>query len=242
MLRIRLTRKGKKRQPTYRVVVADIESPRDGRYVEQIGHYNPMVDPIVYKINEARALHWLSVGAQPSDAVKRLLDKQGTYDRLARLRAGEELGALVAEFDGTEYEAESADAGIVEQASEKVAEAVETVREAAEDAVEAVQERAAEALENAPEAVQEAVETVREAAAGVAAAASEVVDNITDRIADVLDGDDDAEVAEDAVEDVDELADDALDALAEEAVDETVEEDETEAGSDEADADKEAAA
>lgn len=101
MLRIRLSRMGKKRQPSYRVVVADVEAKRDGRIVERIGHYNPLVDPIEYNIKEERALYWLSVGAQPSDAVRRLLEKQGTYDRLKRLHGGETLEALVAEYQGT---------------------------------------------------------------------------------------------------------------------------------------------
>ncbi|HIP70627.1 MAG TPA: 30S ribosomal protein S16 [Anaerolineae bacterium] len=100
MLRIRLSRTGKKKQPSYRVVVADINAKRDGRVVERIGYYNPLVDPIEYRIKEDRALYWLSVGAQPTDAVERLLVKQGTIERLARLRAGESLDVLVAEFDG----------------------------------------------------------------------------------------------------------------------------------------------
>ena len=104
MVRIRLSRTGSKKQPSYRVVVADIESKRDGRIVERIGYYNPRREPMEYMIDEDRALYWLSVGAQPSDAVKRLLDKQGTYDRLGRLREGESRDALVAEFLGVELE------------------------------------------------------------------------------------------------------------------------------------------
>lgn len=100
MLKIRLARTGKKGQPSYRVVVSDIRSKRDGRIIERIGHYNPLPDPIDYRLDESRALHWLSVGAQPTDAVKRLLTKQGTYDRLSRLHAGESLDELVAEFTG----------------------------------------------------------------------------------------------------------------------------------------------
>ena len=110
MLRIRLSRTGKKRQPYYRVVVADADAKRDGRVVERNGHYNPHAEPIEFTIQEDRALHWLSVGAQPSDAVRRLLDKQGTYDRLSRLRGGEAMGALVAEYQGVPYEAEAASA------------------------------------------------------------------------------------------------------------------------------------
>jgi small subunit ribosomal protein S16 len=102
MLRIRLSRTGKKKQANYRVVVADADAKRDGRVVERIGHYNPRTEPVDYAINEGRALYWLSVGAQPSDAVQRLLVKQGTIDRLGRLRQGEPLEALVAEFAGVE--------------------------------------------------------------------------------------------------------------------------------------------
>lgn len=100
MLRIRLSRTGAKKQPSYRIVVTDIEAKRDGRIVERIGHYNPRTDPLEYRINEDRALYWLSVGAQPSDPVKRLLLNQGTYDRLTRLRGGEAREDLVAEYLG----------------------------------------------------------------------------------------------------------------------------------------------
>ncbi|MEA3460096.1 MAG: 30S ribosomal protein S16, partial [Chloroflexota bacterium] len=81
MVRIRLRRVGKKKQPSYRVVVADSRSPRDGRFIETIGFYNPLTDPPTARINEERALYWLSQGAQPSEAVARLLEKQGTLDR-----------------------------------------------------------------------------------------------------------------------------------------------------------------
>ena len=102
MVRIRLSRTGSKKQPSYRVVVADRDAKRDGRIVERIGHFNPRRQPEEYDINEDRALYWLSVGAQPSDAVHRLLTKQGTYDRLARLRQGESRDSLVAEYLGVE--------------------------------------------------------------------------------------------------------------------------------------------
>ncbi|MCA9875128.1 MAG: 30S ribosomal protein S16 [Ardenticatenaceae bacterium] len=120
MLRIRLSRTGKKGQPSYRVVVADITSKRDGRVVERIGHYNPLVEPEEFKIQEARALHWLSVGAQPSDAVRRLLEKQGTYGRLQRLNAGESLDRLVAEYEGVSVEEEAVDVAAVAAVAEAV--------------------------------------------------------------------------------------------------------------------------
>lgn len=102
MLRIRLSRTGKKRQPSYRIVVADKRSRRDGRVVERIGYYNPLPDPIEYRIEEARALHWLSVGAQPTDAVRRLLEKQGTFGRLERVHLGEDIATIVAEYEGVD--------------------------------------------------------------------------------------------------------------------------------------------
>lgn len=126
MLRIRLSRTGKKRQANFRVVVADQDFKRDGRVVERIGHYNPHANPIDYNIDEGRALYWLSVGAQPSDAVERLLVKQGTIERLGRMRQGESLEALVAEYDGVEVET-AAPAPVVEEpiAVEEVAVMVE---------------------------------------------------------------------------------------------------------------------
>jgi small subunit ribosomal protein S16 len=102
MLRIRLSRTGSKKQPSYRVVVTDIEAKRDGRVVERIGHYNPRREPTEYVIDEDRALYWLSVGAQPSDPVRRLLTQQGTFDRLTRLRKGEARESLVAEYMGVD--------------------------------------------------------------------------------------------------------------------------------------------
>jgi small subunit ribosomal protein S16 len=97
MLKIRLRRVGAKKQPSYRVVVAESRSPRDGRFVENIGFYNPRVDPPAVRIDEGRALHWLSQGAQPSEVVGGLLKKTGTLDRLARLRGGEDMQNLVQE-------------------------------------------------------------------------------------------------------------------------------------------------
>ena len=97
MVRIRLRRVGLKKQPSYRIVVADRESPRDGRYLEIIGFYNPRTEPITMEIKEDRALYWLNVGAQPSEPVARILDKTGTKGRLERLRKGEAIESLVAE-------------------------------------------------------------------------------------------------------------------------------------------------
>ena len=77
MVRISLRRQGAKKQATYRVVVADQRSPRDGRILENIGFYNPTTDPETFQIDAERATYWLSKGAQPSEGVARLLKKQG---------------------------------------------------------------------------------------------------------------------------------------------------------------------
>jgi small subunit ribosomal protein S16 len=121
MLRIRLSRTGKKKQPSYRVVVADIEAKRDGRIVERLGYYDPLVEPIEYQIKEDRALYWLSVGAQPTDAVRRLLETQGTMDRLHRLRQGESMADLVAEYTGAPLESARADESAVDEMAAAVA-------------------------------------------------------------------------------------------------------------------------
>jgi len=68
---------GAKKRPSYRIVVADSKSPRDGRFIESIGYYDPIADPKTLKIDDERAKHWLSVGAQPTDTVRMLLKKQG---------------------------------------------------------------------------------------------------------------------------------------------------------------------
>jgi len=74
MLRIRLRRTGARNQPSYRIVVADSRKPRDGAFVDHLGHYNPRMDPPEVVIDEERAREWISKGAQPSEAVQRMLD------------------------------------------------------------------------------------------------------------------------------------------------------------------------
>ncbi|ABY94930.1 ribosomal protein S16 [Thermoanaerobacter mathranii subsp. mathranii str. A3] len=76
-VRIRLKRFGAKKRPFYRIVVADSRSPRDGRFIDEIGYYNPIAQPAEIKIDVEKAKKWLSVGAQPSDTVKSLFKKEG---------------------------------------------------------------------------------------------------------------------------------------------------------------------
>lgn len=82
MLRIRLRRVGKKGKPSYRIVVADSAAPRDGAYVEWIGQYDPMTDPPSTTLKTDRAIAWLKQGAQPSDAVRRILEKHEVYGKV----------------------------------------------------------------------------------------------------------------------------------------------------------------
>lgn len=104
MVRIRLRRQGLKRQPVYRVVVADQRKARNGGFIENIGFYNPRTQPATETIKEDRALYWLSVGAQPSESVKTLMQHTGTWERFERLRAGESMEALVAEAEAQPVE------------------------------------------------------------------------------------------------------------------------------------------
>ncbi len=97
MVRLRLRRIGSKKQPSYRIVVADQRSARNGGFIEIIGFHNPRTEPPTDEIKEDRALYWLSQGAQPSESLAYILKRTGTLDRLARLRQGESMEALVAE-------------------------------------------------------------------------------------------------------------------------------------------------
>lgn len=92
-VRLRLMRMGKKKQPTYRVVAADARAPRDGRFIEIVGTYNPRTEPSQIKIDNAKAVRWLREGAQPSDRVRKLLDVSGAWDAFQSGTSVEELEA-----------------------------------------------------------------------------------------------------------------------------------------------------
>jgi small subunit ribosomal protein S16 len=155
MVKIRLRRTGAKKQPHYRVVVADSKSPRDGKFIETIGHYNPRTEPPTVEIDAERALYWLSVGAQPSAAVKRMLDKMGLMSSVTAVRKGEEsIDDILAQFVLTKPDVEQPPAAVKEmveeapevEAAEMPVDQVEPVEEAPED-----EEVPAEAEEEAPE-------------------------------------------------------------------------------------------
>jgi small subunit ribosomal protein S16 len=167
MVKIRLRRVGAKKQPSYRVVVADSRSPRGGRFIETIGFYNPRTEPLTVQIKEDRALYWLSQGAQPTEAVAGLLNRLGTMDRLTRLKSGEALDTLLSEAAAArEQLAEEAsttpEAQIETQQAAEVAEAeVAGVEQEAQDVAVADLEVNAEGTEdvaNAEETIEPAEE------------------------------------------------------------------------------------
>ena len=153
MVRIRLRRVGAKKQPSYRVVITDSRAPRDGRFIESVGFYNPRTEPPTVEIKEDRALYWLSQGAQPTDAVSGLLTRQGTMERLARYKGGESLEVLLAEAAAErEQMAEKASAPEVQAEAQEIAEAAATEVAEAEEAVDT--EEAEEAVEIAEAEVE----------------------------------------------------------------------------------------
>jgi len=99
MVRIRLRRTGQRGQPSYRLVIADKESPRDGRFLEIVGFYNPRTEPATMNIKEDRIFEWMSKGAQPTESVAQLFKTIGTVERFERFKAGESLETLLAEAE-----------------------------------------------------------------------------------------------------------------------------------------------
>jgi small subunit ribosomal protein S16 len=177
MVRIRLRRTGLKHQTTYRIMAADKESPRDGRFLEILGSYNPRTNPSTVEINEARVYDWMNQGAQPSDSVIMVFKSVGLLDRYARLKAGESREALLEESK-TAYEKHAAGSKTGAMPTEvKKAAPKKATKETPAAAPKA--EPAAAAVP-APEVVVPAPEVVAETAAAVApvveAAAEPVVE------------------------------------------------------------------
>jgi small subunit ribosomal protein S16 len=99
MVRIRLRRTGLKGQPSYRLVIADKESPRDGRFLEIVGFYNPRTEPATLVIKEDRIYDWMSRGALPTESVGQLFRTAGTLERFERFKKGESVESLLAEVE-----------------------------------------------------------------------------------------------------------------------------------------------
>lgn len=99
MVRIRLRRTGLRHQPAYRVVVADIESPRDGKFLEIVGSYIPTTEPFTFEVKEDRVYEWMKKGASPSESVAKLFKSVGLTDRYERFKNGEAIEVLLAEAE-----------------------------------------------------------------------------------------------------------------------------------------------
>ncbi len=97
MVRIRLRRVGSKRQASFRIIAADKESPRDGRFLEIVGHYNPRTQPATITVQEDRVFEWINKGAQLSNGVEQVFRSHGTLARIERMKKGEDVAALLEE-------------------------------------------------------------------------------------------------------------------------------------------------
>ncbi len=102
MVRIRLRRVGAKKQPSYRIIAADKESPRDGRFLEILGFYNPRTEPATIQLKEDRIYEWLGKGAQPSESAQKVFKVAGLTERYDRYKAGEVVETLLAEAAAAE--------------------------------------------------------------------------------------------------------------------------------------------
>jgi small subunit ribosomal protein S16 len=141
---------GKKKQPIYKVVAADARAPRDGRFIEAIGTYNPLTDPASVVIKEERALYWLGVGAQPTDTVKSILRKEGIWYRFSLIKQGLSEDEINARMDEWYKARASKIAKSVKE--EKQEEKTEEVKEEAK--TEEIEDKAEEATDAASDAVE----------------------------------------------------------------------------------------
>jgi small subunit ribosomal protein S16 len=182
--RIRLRRMGSNKRPFFRVVVADQRSPRDGRFIENIGKYHPLDDPSVIEIDQERALHWLRVGAQPSNQVRNLMNKIGIWDEFVKERPS---AALEPAKERPEKPKLSKKAK--QKAEAAAAEPVSTTVEAAPaepqpepepEVAEASAAEAVEAVDEAPAAVEEAASAPEETVAAEEVPATEDAPAIED--------------------------------------------------------------
>lgn len=203
-VKIRLQRKGRKKAPFYHLVVADARSPRDGRFIEKIGTYNPLTRPATIDVDRDKAFDWLMKGAQPTDTARAILRFKGVYYR-KHLALGVGKGALTQEEADTRYNAwvDEKEAKIaarfVKTAEEKAAfhaavsgqakpkkaapAPAAVVVETATEAVEAVAETVEAVVETAPETVEAVAETETEAVAETAEETAEAVAEVAEEAA-----------------------------------------------------------
>ena len=174
-VKIRLARRGRKKQALYDVVVADARAPRDGRYIEKIGRYNPNTDPATVELNEEKAFEWVMKGAQPTDTVRAMLSYRGIMLK-KHLQIGVNKGAITQEEADKKFNAWLEDKeGKIQAKRERLAKVAADTAKARKEAETKVKEARAEALkkkniveeapaEEAPEAATEATEVAEGAA------------------------------------------------------------------------------
>lgn len=172
MVRLRLWRGGKKKLPIYRIVAAHSATARNGKYIELVGQYNPGVSPVVITLTEDRIFHWLKVGAQPSDTVRSLLQREGLWLRWGLMKKGADEATIAEEFARWESTREEktrreADRRARRKAARNKKAAVDGAPAAAAAPAQAVgaatpQEKAAEPVATAETAAEPAVGTATE--------------------------------------------------------------------------------
>lgn len=179
-VRLRLTRMGRKKRPFYRIVAVDSRAPRDGKYLESLGYYDPKKEPFEVRLNEERILYWLGVGAQPTDTVRSILRREGIlfkWDLMRRGLSEEEMREKMKIWEVIQLErkrklerklaekkvareAEKEEAKEEEKGEEKKAEAAEAAQEVDQEAPEAADaEEQPSAEDGSPESTGEAGES-----------------------------------------------------------------------------------
>jgi small subunit ribosomal protein S16 len=210
MVRIRLRRVGGKKQPSYRIVAADKESPRDGRFLEILGFYNPRTEPTTLEMKEDRIYDWMSKGAQPSDSVKQLFRSAGLMDRFARYKEGESIEVLLEEAES------AAQARVGSPKTTGVAPVKKSVKE----------EKAAALEAEVLEAVEAEVETEVEEAKAEAVAEVEVEESQAEEEVEIAPAEEDVQV--EAGGETDATAEEEVEVVAETEAEEAEAEDEVE--------------
>ena len=154
-VKLRLRRMGKKRQPVYKLVAADSRSPRDGRFIESFGLYNPKTEPTTVEINEERALYWLGVGAQPTTTVKNLLSAEGILYKKELMKKGLSEEDIAKELDNWKNQREARISNAKAKAEKAKVEAEKAKAKAKADEEKAKAEAEAKAKEEAEAAASE---------------------------------------------------------------------------------------
>ena len=226
-VKLRLKKQGRRKHPHYAIVAADSRAPRDGRFIEKVGFYDPVAEPGKVFINHDAAIKWLQVGAQPTNTVRSLLRHAGVTLKFALIKQGKSedeieriYGKWRTEKDG-KAKKKVISVDIHGRPLEPVPNSGKPVKKKVEAVVEEVKETAAAVAETTTEVVEEVKEEVAEATEAVAETVEEVVEEVKEEVAEAAEAV--AETAEEVVEEVKEEVAEATEAVAE-TTEEVVEE------------------